>query len=195
MMKRNLTLPFFLLSPLSLVAHPAVYHATGSANALQGGFLHPFSGMDHLLVMVAVGLWAVQIGGSALWILPCSFVVSMIVGGFMGLAGLHFTVAEPGILASVILLGAALGMTWRPGTRIASLFVAAGGFCHGYAHGTEMTPGLSPALFLLGMIAATTLLHGMGVGTGLLIRESRFVLATRIAGFFILGFAVYALLG
>jgi urease accessory protein len=190
-MKRLLPLLLLIGSALPAMAHPAIFHGQGGMDAASSGFFHPFNGWDHLTVMVAVGLWAVQMGGRALWVLPCSFVASMILGGLIGLSGFHAPIAESGILASIILLGAALGMAWNPPLAVAALFVAAGGLCHGYAHGAEMTSGLVPAIYLTGMILATALLHALGVGTGLLLRNNQLMLATRVAGLAILGFAVY----
>ena len=190
-MKRSLPLLLLFLSALPAMAHPATFHGLEGADAPLAGFLHPFSGLDHLIVMVAVGLWAVQVGGRALWLLPCSFVGSMILGGLIGLSGFHAPVAEAGILASIVILGAALGIAWRPQLWIAALFVGAGGLCHGYAHGSEMTIGLVPVIYLTGMIIATSLLHAMGITAGLALRHSQFIAATRFAGWMILAFAAY----
>jgi urease accessory protein len=191
-MKKSL-LPLLILlgSTFPAMAHPPIFHGLGGTEAAQAGFFHPFTGIDHLVVMVAVGLWAVQMGGRALWVLPASFVGSMILGGLVGLSGFHAPVAESGILASIILLGAALGMAWNPPLIIAALFVGAGGLCHGYAHGAEMSAGLIPAIYFAGMIVATSLLHALGVGTGLFLRRNQFMIMTRFAGLMILAFAVY----
>ena len=191
-MKRILPILLLFGSALPAMAHPPAFHA-GMGSAAQAGFFHPFTGLDHLLVMIAVGLWAVQIGEKntrVLWLLPCTFVGSMILGGFMGLCGVHLAVVESGILASIILLGAALGMAWKPTFPIAALFVCATGLCHGYAHGFEMATGLVPAVFFVGMVAATSLLHGIGIAGGLTLQRSRFVPATRLAGVMLLCFAV-----
>jgi urease accessory protein len=190
-MKRHLPLFLTLLSAWPAMAHPPQFHAADSMGAAQAGFLHPFTGLDHLVVMIAVGLWAVQLGGRALWILPGSFVGSMIVGGLGGLSGIHLAVVESGILASIVLLGVALGMAWRPSLPVAATFVAAAGLCHGYAHGSEMKTNLIPVLFFAGMIAATALLHGLGLGGGLLLQRRGFMVLTRVLGFLVLAFAVY----
>jgi urease accessory protein len=194
-MKRLLPLLFLIGSALPAMAHPAIFHGQGGMDAASYGFSHPFSGWDHLTVMVAVGLWAVQMGGRALWVLPCFFVGTMILGGLVGLSGIHAPIAESGIIASIILLGAALGMAWNPPLALAALFVATGGLCHGYAHGVEMTTGLAPALYLSGMIGATAILHLLGIGTGLALRKTSFMTATRVAGFMILAFAIYDFIG
>lgn len=194
-MKRSLTLLFLSASVLPASAHPALSHVAGSGGAVSAGFLHPFTGLDHLVVMVAVGLWAVQIGGRALWALPCAFVASMIAGGLVGLStGIAAPVAEHGILASLFLLGAALGMAWRPRTVVAVLFTALAGLCHGYAHGSEMPQGLTPLLFLAGMIVATGLLHAAGVGGGLALRRSGTSFLLRASGAAVLLFALYSAL-
>jgi len=193
MIKRIFPILLLLGSTFPAMAHPAQFHAD-MGRAVQAGFLHPFTGLDHLLVMVAVGLWAVQIASKdarALWMLPCTFVGLMFIGGIAGLSGIHLPIVESGILASIILLGAALGMVWNPTLWIAALFVSMAGLCHGYAHGSEMALGVTPALFLAGMVAATSLLHGLGIWGGLLLRPNRFLPATRLAGAFLLAFAIY----
>jgi urease accessory protein len=92
----------------------------------------------------------------------------MLSGGFLALSGMRLAAVEPGILASLLLLGAALGMSWRPPLAIAALFVGCAGFCHGFAHGAEMAPGTSASLYFSGMMASTLLLLGLGLGAGLL---------------------------
>ena len=194
-MKRHLpllSLVGLIGTAVSASAHPAQFHAVDMGGAAQAGFLHPLSGLDHLLVMVAVGLWAVQIGGRALWILPCSFVGSMMLGGTIGLCGVHQPFVEHGILASIVLLGVALGIAWRPSKLVAALSVGAAGLCHGYAHGSEMPLGALPMMFFVGMVVATSLLHAFGVGGGLLLNKNpKIAVAVRVAGLFLIAFALY----
>ena len=185
-----LALALLLGTTVAAMAHPPQYHAT-IGGAAQAGFLHPFTGLDHLLVMIAVGLWAVQIGGRACWLLPTAFVGSMIIGGTIALSGIHLAVVESGILASIVLLSAALGMAWRPPLWSAALLIGAAGLCHGYAHGSEMAAGLIPSLFFVGMVIATSLLHGFGVTLGIALQRHRLQFATRIAGAALLAFAIY----
>jgi urease accessory protein len=109
----------------------------------------------------------------------------------LGLCGVHQPFVEHGILASIVLLGAALGMAWRPSLLISSLCVGAAGLCHGYAHGSEMPSGGLPVMFFAGMIIVTSLLHASGVGAGLLLRDQKFAMLVRTAGLFLLAFAVY----
>jgi urease accessory protein len=191
-MKRFFPLVALFGSALSVAAHPAQFHSQDLAGATQAGFLHPLTGLDHLLVMVAVGLWAVQIGGRALWILPCSFVGSMMLGGAVGLCGIHQPLVEHGILASIVLLGVALGMAWRPSVLIAAVCVGVSGLCHGYAHGSEMPSGALPIMFFIGMVAATSLLHAFGIGGGLLLNKNpKIAMGMRAAGLLLVAFAVY----
>lgn len=191
-MKRLLPLPLFALSVLPAMAHPVGYHAMSAGSATSAGFLHPFTGFDHLLVMVAVGLWAVRIGGRALWLLPCSFVSSMILGAFLGLLGSALPAVEHGIMASLLMLGVALGMAWRPSMAVALLAVGAAGFFHGFAHGSETPSEVNPFLFLAGMVAATTLLHASGITIGKALDSERGGFMVRGAG---LALVLAALLG
>jgi len=192
MMKRSLPLLVLFASVISAAAHPSQFHPQDLAGASQAGFVHPLTGLDHLLVMVAVGLWAVQIGGRALWLLPCMFVGSMMLGGAVGLCGVHQPLVEQGILASIVLLGVALGMVWRPSTLIAAACVGAAGLCHGYAHGSEMPSGALPIMFFIGMVAATSLLHAFGIGGGLLLNKNpKIAMGIRAAGLMLIAFAVY----
>jgi urease accessory protein len=189
-MKRYL--PFLVLFALCLpvMAHPAAYHAMNVSGAAQAGFLHPFTGLDHLLVMVAVGLWAVRLGGRSLWLLPCAFVLPMILGGVAGIGSTPQPIIEYGITASLLLLGAALGMAWKPSLPIALGVVALCGACHGFAHGSEMPLGSIPFLFLIAMAVATSLLHAAGVAAGLSCQGKRLKPAFRIAGLILIIFSV-----
>jgi urease accessory protein len=178
-------------SMVPAMAHPEAYHATGN-HAAAMGFLHPFTGLDHLLVMVAVGLWSVQLGGRSLWMLPVTFVSTMLLGGMLGLSHHHASIIEHGIVASLLLLGVALGMAWRPPDFIAALGVGAAGICHGFAHGGEIPAGSAPLYFLSGMILATALLHLGGLVFGTTFRRHGLDRAIRLAGFGLVLFAAAA---
>ena len=159
-MKRILsTLPLLMLPSVAL-AHPG--HGAG----LSEGFLHPLSGADHLLAMVGVGLWAATLGGKARFALPAAFLAAMAAGAAYvpDLAVLHAAV-EPMILASVILLGAAVALALRAPLLLALPMVALMGLAHGGAHGLEG----SGSGFGLGMLAGTALLHGLGLGLGTMV--------------------------
>jgi len=161
-----------------------------ASEAAHAGFLHPLTGLDHLLVMVAVGLWAVRLGGRALWMLPCAFVLPMILGGVAGIGSAPQPIIEHGIATSLLLLGAALGMAWKPSLPVALGAVALFGACHGFAHGSEMPPGSIPLIFLAGMAVATSLLHAGGVAAGLSFQGGRPEPAFRIAGLILIIFSV-----
>jgi len=189
-MRRHLPLFVLLASCLPAMAHPAAYHAMNASDAAQAGFLHPLTGLDHLLVMVAVGLWSVRLGGRALWMLPCAFVLPMILGGVAGIGSTPQPLIEHGITASLLLLGAALGMAWKPSLSVALAVVALCGAFHGFAHGAEMPLASMPLLFLAGMAVTTLLLHAGGIAAGLSSSGKHFEPAFRIAGLILIIFSV-----
>jgi urease accessory protein len=157
-----------------LVFAPAVALAhTGhdDASGLAQGFVHPISGIDHVLAMVVVGLLAAQYGGRALWLVPLSFVVAMAIAGVIGMAGIVIPVAEVGISVSVVVLGLAIAFQLRPPTFVAMAVVGFFALFHGYAHGAELPNGITGLSFALGFLFATALLHGTGVGLGLLMQR------------------------
>ncbi len=143
------------------LAHP------GHATTLAEGLSHPFGGTDHLLAMLAVGLWASLRGGRALWAWPTSFVAAMLAGFALARGVAPFAVIEPAILASVIVLGALTAANARVPTTAGVALVAAFGLAHGFAHGTEG----SGAGFVAGFTLSTVLLHGLGLGAGLSLRR------------------------
>ncbi|MCK8785033.1 HupE/UreJ family protein [Roseomonas sp. NAR14] len=153
------------LSPLPASAHTGIGHAAG----FTAGFLHPLGGADHLMAMVAVGLWAGLLGGRALWALPAAFLGTMALGGALGMAGVALPMAESGIVASVIVLGALAALAARLPVAAAAGLAALFGLFHGHAHGTEMLAGAGALAYGAGFLLATALLHGLGlvVGTGL----------------------------
>jgi len=175
------------------MAHPAAFHSMNASEATHAGFLHPFTGLDHLLVMVAVGLWAVRLGGRALWMLPCAFVLPMILGGVAGIGSTTQPLIEHGITASLLLLGAALGMAWKPSLSVSLGIVVLCGAFHGFAHGSEMPAISTPLLFLAGMAVATSLLHAGGVAAGLSCNGKRLEPAFRIAGLILIIFSVVSI--
>ena len=143
---------------------------SGEAAGFLSGLEHPISGLDHVLAMVAVGLWGAQLGAPAIWLLPITFPLVMAVGGFLGLVGVPIPAVEIGIAASSIALGAAILFQLRPTVTAALLAVCAFAIFHGHAHGTELPPGESGLLYSLGFVAATGLLHALGIGIGVVHR-------------------------
>ncbi len=166
------------LTSSSAFAHPGVPHSEG----LLSGFAHPFTGIDHLLTMLAVGLLASRINPLALnaprsWRLPASFMLSMAIGCMLPLAGhslhLHLPLnVEPLVLASMIIMGVLVANPLRlPATLLASL-VGFFGFCHGLAHGLEQPTGANGGLFLMGALLATGLLHSSGLFVASWVRQA-----------------------
>ncbi|PWC75031.1 HupE/UreJ family protein [Azospirillum sp. TSH64] len=155
-----------LVLPAVADAHTFGAHDAGFAH----GFLHPVGGWDHLLAMVAVGLWAAQRGGAALWALPTAFVTAMIGGGLLGMTGIGLPAVELGIAGSVIALGALIAAQSRLSLPVSLVVVSAFALFHGHAHGAEMPEAAQPLLYGLGFALATALLHGAGVGAALSLR-------------------------
>jgi urease accessory protein len=155
-----------VLLPEVASAHP------GSAGHMHGfghGFSHPFGGIDHVLAMVAVGLFAAHLGGWALWLVPLSFVSVMTFAGVSGVSGAALPFAEIGLALSVVVLGLAIAFQLNVPTLVAASFVGFFAMFHGYAHGAEMPAGTSGLSYGLGFVCATVLLHATGVGLGVAI--------------------------
>jgi urease accessory protein len=156
---RTIALTALCLFAGTASAHTGNHTVTGFAS----GLAHPLSGLDHLLAMIAVGLWAAQQGGRAMWAVPAAFVGAMMLGGGLAWAGLSLPHVETGIAASVLVLGLLIA-TRRQLAVTAGMAIAAGfALFHGYAHGLEMPQAASPALYALGFVLATAFLHGAGI--------------------------------
>jgi urease accessory protein len=149
---------------------------------LLAGLRHPVSGLDHMLAMVCVGLWGAQLGAPAIWLLPVTFPVVMALGGMLGLLGVALPGVEVGIALSALLLGIAVLAEWRPPLLAAAMIVGAFAVFHGHAHGTELPAGASGLLYSFGFVAATGMLHAVGIGIGTMHRWSRGRAALRAAG-------------
>jgi urease accessory protein len=162
-----------------------------------GGFLsglsHPVSGFDHVIAMVAVGLWGAQLGMPALWLLPVAFPMLMAFGGMLGLIGIPLYGVEIGIAASAVVLGAlVLGQIRLP--LIAAVGVVAFfAVFHGHAHGTELEPGQNALLYSLGFVIATGMLHAVGIVIGLIQRWDLGRQALRGAGAVVMAGGLYFL--
>lgn len=131
------------------------------------GLGHPLSGVDHVLAMVAVGLWASQLGGRALWLVPLTFVLTMAVGGSLGFLGVPLPQVELGIAGSVLILGLLIAMARRLPLAASMALVGVFALFHGHAHGAEMAAESSAVWYSLGFMLATAALHGIGIGIGL----------------------------
>lgn len=157
---------------LAVLVSPAAFAHTGHETAgLLQGLAHPLSGLDHLLAMLAVGLWAAQAGGRATWLVPLSFLLAMAVGGALGMAGAPLPVVELGIAGSVLVFGLLVMSGARLPLAAGALLTGLLAVFHGHAHGTEMAAGGSALLYGLGFLAATAGLHGLGLAAGLLARR------------------------
>jgi len=161
-------LTFVLLTVLIEPATALAHVEQGQGAGLLAGLTHPVSGLDHVLAMIAVGLWGAQLGAPALWYLPVTFPMVMALGGMAALLGVPLPGVELGIAASAILLGLAVMSELRPPLAAAVAVVGVFGLFHGHAHGTELPPGQSAVLYSLGFVAATGCLHGVGIALGLL---------------------------
>ncbi|TPI31228.1 HupE/UreJ family protein [Mesorhizobium sp. B3-1-9] len=167
----------FLAAAMPAYAHVGV----GATSSFSAGFAHPLSGLDHMTVMIAVGLWAALKGGKAIWAWPLAFVGVMLVGGALGMLHVPVPFVEPGILASVVALGLlvalAIDLPVSAGVAIIGLFA----LFHGHAHGTEVPENATGLEYMAGFAAATALLHGVGIAAGLGL-GSRFRRLARAAG-------------
>lgn len=157
---------FAVLWPLAAWAHIG----SGQAGGFLSGLWHPVSGLDHVLAMVAVGLWGAQLGAPALWLLPVAFPMMMAFGGMLGLMGLPLPGVEMGIAVSAVVLGTLVLGQIRLPLIAAALVVGFFAVFHGHAHGTELKPGQDAMLYSLGFVIATGMLHGVGIGIGLIQR-------------------------
>jgi urease accessory protein len=164
-----------LALPAIALAHPGHSAESGFAP----GFLHPLGGLDHVAVMIAVGLLAARLGGRALWLLPVSFLALMAVGGGLGMAGVTAPITEAMIGLSVVAMLAALILRWTPPVPTAAVMVGAFALFHGLAHGAEMPESASGLGFASGFVLATGLLHALGLGAGLLLTRRRVSVRSR----------------
>jgi urease accessory protein len=156
---------------LAAVALPVFAHSdAGAAGGFIAGLLHPVGGFDHVLAMIAVGLWGAQLGNPALWVLPVAFPMVMACGGFLGLIGIALPGVEIGIALSALVLGAAVLARARPALPLAAALVAIFAIFHGHAHGTELPAGADSLAYSTGFVIATGLLHGAGIALGLVQR-------------------------
>jgi urease accessory protein len=164
-----------------LVSSAAQAHVgVGDINGFGHGFAHPMSGIDHVLAMVAVGLYAAHLGGRALWLVPTSFVLMMVVGGVLGMIGVPLPFVEVGIGLSVVVLGVAIAAGFDLPTAAAMILVGVFAIFHGHAHGAEMPDSLSGTAYGAGFVLATAALHTVGIVLALLIGKMQQVTGRRL---------------
>ena len=173
----SLSAILFLAAAMPAYAHVGI----GTTSSFTAGFMHPLSGLDHMTVMIAVGLWAALKGGRAIWAWPAAFVGVMLGGAALGMAHVPVPFVEPGILASVVALGLlvalAVDLPVSAGVAIIGLFA----LFHGHAHGTEVPENAGGLEYMAGFAVATALLHAVGIAAGLGL-GLRFRGLTRVAG-------------
>jgi len=178
-----------LATPSSVWAHIQA----GEAAGFLSGIHHPISGWDHVLAMIAVGLWGAQLGSPAVWLLPVTFPMMMALGAMMGLLGIPLPGVEIGIALSAIVLGVMVFTEKRPPLWVAACIVGFFAIFHGHAHGTELPAGQSGLLYSAGFVMATGCLHGVGIAIGLIHRWSAGCVILRVTGVFIAAAGVYFL--
>ncbi|AHG48621.1 protein hupE (plasmid) [Rhizobium leguminosarum bv. trifolii CB782] len=167
--------------PAVASAHPAIGDAAGFSH----GFAHPMSGLDHVLAMVMVGVFAFQLGGRATWLVPTTFVLVMALGGALGAAGINVPFVELGIALSVVVLGAIVALDVKAPLAAALGIVGLFAIFHGHAHGAEMPDNAAGAAYAAGFMIATALLHLTGLALGYFVGragERRGAFVTRAAG-------------
>jgi urease accessory protein len=166
------------------LAAPAFAHTGVGAHShgFAAGFLHPLMGVDHMLAMLGVGVWAAQLGKRAAWMVPAAFVAVMIAGAGLALAGAPLPMVEFGIAGSVLAIGALIAFGTRMPVGLAMSLVGLFALFHGHAHGTELPGFAHPAAYGAGFVAATALLHVAGVGIALAVRKHAAKLPFRVAG-------------
>lgn len=144
------------------------HDGTGLVGGFVSGFLHPLNGPDHMLAMVAVGLWGAILGRPLVAVLPVVFPIMMAIGGVMGILGVPIPPVELGIGLSVVVLGAVIAFAVKPAIWVAIVIVAVFGIFHGYAHGQELPSAADPVGYSVGFVLSTGLLHLIGIGIGYL---------------------------
>lgn len=191
-MKR--ALPQSLITLVAVTTAPgASAHTFGAHGAgLVAGLAHPLTGIDHLLAMTAVGLWATRVAPRQLWAVPLAFLVMLAGGAALGMAGGELPWMEPLISASVLVVGLLLALNPRVPPAIAALISATCALAHGYAHGAELPEAATPLAYALGFMLTTAALHAAGIGLGLTLGAAR-IWTFRVSGLGIAAVGVWLL--
>ena len=178
-MRRSVSTAVLVAAAATVFATDASAHIGGHAGGFTNGLAHPFYGLDHVLAMVAVGIWASQLGRPAIWLLPLTFPLVMIAGASLGLSGVSLPWLETGIAATVIALGAAIAFAVRPPVAISAALIGVFALFHGFEHGVSLPAHGNALTYGAGFVLATLALHAVGLGLGL---AARYPLALRTAG-------------
>jgi len=165
------------------IPSPAFAHIIpGTTASFSAGIAHPFSGLDHITVMLAVGLWAGLQGGRALWVWPGTFVGVMLIGGVLGMGHVTLPFVEPGILASVVALGLMVAMAVKLPIVVGAAIIGAFALLHGHAHGSELAQTVNSLEYMIGFAVATAGPHALGVVVALTLQRVALRSAVRLAG-------------
>ncbi len=159
-------------------AHVGIVHTSGWVH----GLAHPVGGLDHVCAMVAVGLWAAQMGGRSVWLVPLTFIAVMALGGALGMAAVPLAFTEQGIVMSLLVLGVLIAAAIRLPLAVSAAVVGVFALCHGYAHGAEMPQSTSGLAYAAGFMLSTALLHASGIGMALFTKGIGRVEWLRLAG-------------
>jgi urease accessory protein len=170
-LKRHAALASAAFALLLLMGgHAAAHTQSGVPGGLASGFLHPLTGLDHMIAMVAVGIWGAELGMPAIWVLPVTFPLVMAFGGVLGIAGVPLPLPEVAIALSAVVLGSAVALKLRVPFAAAAVVVGVFAIFHGHAHGAELPHAANPLAYGIGFVVATGLLHLCGIAIGALLR-------------------------
>ncbi len=183
MQSKFTTSTLFVTAALAVLAGPALAHTgEGLAGGLLSGILHPILGWDHVVAMVAVGLWGAVLGAPAMWVLPVVFPLVMAFGGALGVIGIPIPAIETGIALSGVVLGLLVAFFVKAPLWVAAVIVGAFAIFHGHAHGTELPEAANPLAYGVGFVVGTGLLHAIGIGLGLFTGHAAGRMVVRAAG-------------
>jgi urease accessory protein len=181
-MRNRILLSAVVLATLALPSAAMAHVGVGLTESFFAGFGHPYSGLDHIAVMVAVGLWAALKGGRALWAWPCAFIGVMLIGAALGMAHVPVPFVEPGILASVVAIGLLVALAVDLPVWLGAAIIGVFAIFHGHAHGSEVAENIGGAEYMIGFALATTSLHAIGLGVALVLSRARMRAVVRLAG-------------
>ncbi|HWV80482.1 MAG TPA: HupE/UreJ family protein [Hyphomicrobiaceae bacterium] len=191
---RILPLVLAAAAPLVMASGASAHTGHETGFSLVDGALHPLGGLDHLAAMISVGIWAALAGGRRVWIWPLAFVLMMLVGGFLGHAGVGFPAVEPAIALSVIVLGIAVALGVKAPLAVGAVLIGVFALFHGHAHGAE-APAEGWYGYATGFALSTALLHCVGIAIGFAIARLSSPVAARVIGAATAALGVFLMVG